>query len=179
MIFNNNSENLDELTHVKHPFEPVFNTNSLILILGSFPSVKSRQENFYYAHNRNRFWKIISYITDTKIVPITIDDRKDMLIKNKIALWDVIDSCDIYKSRDNSIKNVKPVSLLDIIEKTNIYQIFANGSKAYNLYMKYCFNELNMKIIKLPSTSAANASYNFERLLSEWKQIKNFLINVT
>lgn len=160
-------------THVIHPFKPIFDENSSVLILGSFPSVKSREWNFYYAHPQNRFWKVIAYITNEKSEISTIEDKKNMLIKNNIALWDVIESCDISRSSDSSIKNVKPVRLIDMINKTRIYKIFANGSKAYDLYMKYCYNDVNIKIIKLPSTSSANANYSFEKLASEWNIINN------
>lgn len=159
------------MEHVKHTINPIYNEKSNILILGTFPSVKSRENKFFYSHPQNRFWKIIAYITNTSPVPSTIDEKKNMLLNNKIALFDVIKSCDITGSSDTSIKNVEPWDLSIILDSCNIKKIYANGNKAYELYMKYCYNNLKCSIIKLPSTSPANASFNFERLLSEWSQI--------
>lgn len=159
------------MEHVQHTINPIYNEKSNILILGTFPSVKSRENKFFYSHPQNRFWKIIAYITNTSPVPSTIDEKKNMLLNNKIALFDVIKSCDIIGSSDTSIKNVEPWDLSIILDACNIKKIYANGNKAYELYMKYCYNNLKRSIIKLPSTSPANASFNFERLLSEWSQI--------
>lgn len=159
------------MEHVQHTINPIYNEKSNILILGTFPSVKSRENKFFYSHPQNRFWKIIAYITNTSPVPSTIDEKKNMLLNNKIALFDVIKSCDITGSSDTSIKNVEPWDLSIILDACNIKKIYANGNKAYELYMKYCYNNLKRSIIKLPSTSPANASFNFERLLSEWSQI--------
>lgn len=159
------------MEHVQHTINPIYNEKSNILILGTFPSVKSRKNKFFYSHPQNRFWKIIAYITNTSPVPSTIDEKKNMLLNNKIALFDVIKSCDITGSSDTSIKNVEPWDLSIILDSCNIKKIYANGNKAYELYMKYCYDNLKRSIIKLPSTSPANASFNFERLLSEWSQI--------
>lgn len=159
------------MEHVKHTINPIYNEKSNILILGTFPSVKSRENKFFYSHPQNRFWKIIAYITNTSPVPSTIDEKKNMLFNNKIALFDVIKSCDITGSSDISIKNVEPWDLSIILDSCNIKKVYANGNKAYELYMKYCYDNLKRSIIKLPSTSPANASFNFERLLSEWSQI--------
>lgn len=159
------------MEHVQHTINPIYNEKSNILILGTFPSVKSRENKFFYSHPQNRFWKIIAYMTNTSPVPSTIDEKKNMLLNNKIALFDVIKSCDITGSSDTSIKNVEPWDLSIILDACNIKKIYANGNKAYELYMKYCYNNLKRSIIKLPSTSPANASFNFERLLSEWSQI--------
>lgn len=159
------------MEHVQHNINPVFDKKSKILILGSFPSIKSREEKFFYGHPQNRFWKIIAYITKTEPIPQKIEEKKNMLLLNKIALFDVIKSCDIEGSSDISIKNVEPWDLSIILNKTNIKSIYANGNKAYQLYMKYCYKYTNQSIIKLPSTSSANASYNFEKLLISWSQI--------
>lgn len=159
------------MEHVQHTINPIYNEKSNILILGTFPSVKSRENKFFYSHPQNRFWKIIAYITNTSPVPSTIDEKKNMLLNNKIALFDVIKSCDITGSSDTSIKNAEPWDLSIILDSCNIKKVYANGNKAYELYMKYCYNNLKRSIIKLPSTSPANASFNFERLLSEWSQI--------
>ena len=155
-----------------HPFEPVFDKNSLVLILGTFPSEKSREYGFFYGHPQNRFWKLIAFLTNTSKIPVSIDKKKELLLRNKIALWDVINSCDIKKSSDASITNVVPNNLSKILELSSIKRIFANGEKAYNIYMRYCYKDIGKEITKLPSTSPANASYSLERLKTEWKIIK-------
>ena len=156
-----------------HNIKPVYDKNSKILILGSFPSVKSREAQFFYGHPQNRFWKVISSITDTKL-PGTIEDKRKMLINNNIAVWDVIASCDIEGSSDSSIKNVVVNDLSEILKETNIKTIFLNGGTAYNLFKKYN-KDLNMNIIKLPSTSPANARYSLEMLINDWNIIKDKL----
>ena len=159
------------MNHIEHTIKPVFNKDSKVLILGSFPSVKSREDQFFYGHPQNRFWEVISHLTNTKPTPKTTNDKKQMLLTNNIAVFDVIKSCDITGSSDSSIKNVEPWDLSPILKHSCIKNIYANGSKAYQLYMKYCYSKTNMLITKLPSTSPANASYNLEKLLLYWKQI--------
>ena len=159
-----------KLEHVTHTFGPVYNQDSNILILGSFPSVKSREGEFYYHHPQNRFWKVLSYLLEVE-QPKSIEEKKQMLLKNHIALWDVIESCDIYGSSDSSIKNVIPNNIPFLLENTKIEKIVVNGGKAYELYQKYCFNQTNIEAVKLPSTSPANAVWTFERLIGEWKRI--------
>lgn len=154
-----------------HPFSPVFDSYSSILILGTFPSVKSREYGFFYGHPQNRFWKLMTVLTKSLEIPKSIDEKKELLIKNKIAIWDAIYSCDIEGSKDVSIKNVIPNDLSIILESADIKQIYANGRVAYEIYMKYCYHNIKRKIIKLPSSSPANASYNFEKLKSVWEQI--------
>ena len=158
-----------EYTHIKHEFEPVFDKNSKILVLGTLPSVKSRENNFYYGHPQNRFWKLIAALCDEDIVPQTIEEKKQMLLRNHIAVWDVISECDIIGSSDSSIKNVVPVDLSVILDNADIDRIYANGCKAYELYMKYQYGKIGREIIKLPSTSPANAAYSLERLLECWQ----------
>ena len=155
-----------------HPFEPIFDRNSQILILGTFPSEKSREYGFFYGHPRNRFWKLLTILTNFKKIPESIDEKKAILLHNKIALWDVIQSCDIKGSNDASITNVIPNDLSKILNFSKIKQIYANGTKAYQLYMKYCYPSTEKTIIKLPSTSPANASYSIEKLKHEWEKIK-------
>ena len=154
------------MTHVIHKIPPVYNKNSQILILGSFPSVKSREGRFFYHHKQNRFWKVLSTIVND-VLPETIDEKKDFLLKNHIAVWDVIASCDIEGSSDSSIKNAVPNDFSDIL----IRKIYTNGGTAYKLYHKYCEKVTGIKAMKLPSTSPANASYSLDRLISEWKVI--------
>ena len=154
----------------KHTIEPVYNENSRILILGSFPSVKSREEGFFYGHPQNRFWRVVSSVMGEEC-PRTVEEKKRFLVKNNIAVWDVIHSCDIEGSSDSSIKNVTPNDLSEILENAEIKQIFTNGNTADKLFKKY---NPDKNALKLPSTSPANASYSLEKLVEHWKVLKNF-----
>ena len=158
---------------IEHPICPIFDKNSKILILGSFPSVKSREVNFFYGHPQNRFWKVLAKIMQEE-VPETVEEKKVFLLKNQIAVWDVIQSCDIVGSSDSSIKNVVANDLSIILEEAEIRQIFVNGKKAEQFYKKYIEKEIGRKAICLPSTSPANAAWNLDRLVAEWKQIVRF-----
>lgn len=154
---------------VIHPFEPVYSTESKILILGSFPSVKSREDNFYYAHPQNRFWRIMASILNVD-VPRNINQKKDILLNGKIAIWDVLKSCKIEGSSDASIKEPIVNDISKVLDITNISCIFFNGNKAFNIYNKYLKSKLHIKCKVLPSTSPANAMWNFDRLLEVWKK---------
>lgn len=154
----------------EHTFDPVFDTSSKILILGSFPSVKSRQNGFYYGHPNNRFWKTVSAILECE-TPQSIEQKKTMLKENNIALWDTIKSCEISGSSDNSIKNVVPNDLNIILSQCKISNIFANGNTAGKLYNKHIKPVANRSITILPSTSPANAMYSLDRLIECWKCI--------
>ena len=159
-----------KLTHVKHEFDPIFDENSEILILGTLPSVKSREQNFYYGHPQNRFWKVLATLLKEP-VPHTIEEKKAMLLAHRIALWDVIQSCDIKGSSDSSIKNVQPTDIGMILEKTNITRIYANGNKAGQLYKRYQFPVTGIEAMVLPSTSPANAAWSLDRLCEAWRVI--------
>lgn len=180
-----------------HPFEPLFDENSKILILGSFPSVRSREQRFYYGHPQNRFWKLMAallkyepdenadskeYFTDEKTgvtLPVSQREKTRMLKNGRIALWDTIASCDITGSQDSSISNVETNDLRSILDKAPIDSICCNGNKSYELFMKYTAPELesrrytgrDISFIKLPSTSPANAAWSFERLKDEWGRL--------
>ena len=171
-----NKKNKNENNYVvSHSIDPVYDSNSEILVLGSFPSVKSRQQKFFYGHPQNRFWKVLAAVMEED-VPETIEDKKEFLIRNRIAVWDVIDSCIIDGSSDSSIKNVVPSDLEKIILNTKIKHIFANGATARKLYEKHHEKKLGIKIEALPSTSPANAAYSLESLINEWSSLKKFLI---
>ncbi len=157
---------------VTHSFGPVFDEKSRILILGSIPSVKSREINFYYGHPQNRFWKVISAVLNT-VPPTTTEEKTGLLLENGIALWDVIERCDIIGSSDSSIKNVIPNDIYSLISELKISRIFVNGAKAEELYNKFCFRQTKIRAVKLPSTSPANASWTTERLIVEWKRLLN------
>ena len=156
-----------EYEHIVHSFEPVYDKASEILILGTLPSVKSRENNFYYGHKQNRFWKVLATLLKEP-VPDTIEEKKAMLLAHRIALWDVIQSCDIKGSSDSSIKNVQSTDIGMILEKTNITRIYANGNKAGQLYKRYQFPVTGIEAMVLPSTSPANAAWSLERLCEAW-----------
>lgn len=155
------------LIHVKHPFEPVWNSESEILILGSFPSVKSREQKFFYGHPRNRFWTVLSRLLGVE-APTDIENKKAMLLSHHIALWDVIAECDIYGSADSSIKNAVPNDIKFIIENSDIRHIFTNGATADRLYNKYIYPTTGISAVRLPSTSPANAAKSADKLVKEW-----------
>lgn len=157
-----------------HPISPVYDTNSKILILGSFPSVKSREEMFFYGHPQNRFWRVISAVFG-KCVPTDIASKQELLLSCGIALWDVIASCDIEGSSDSSIRNVIPNDLSVILNTADIKQIYVNGKTAERYYNKYLRDKYGREAICLPSTSPANAAWSLEKLINEWKIIKDGL----
>lgn len=159
-----------EYEHIVHSFEPVYDKDSEILILGTLPSVKSRENNFYYGHKQNRFWKVLATLLKEPI-PETIEEKKAMLLAHRIALWDVIQSCDIKGSSDSSIKNVQSTDIGMILEKTNVTQIYANGNKAGQLYKRYQFPVTGIEATVLPSTSPANAAWSLARLCEAWRVI--------
>ena len=156
---------------IVHPIPPLYDENSKILILGSFPSVKSREQGFFYGHPQNRFWKVTAAVFGEE-VPGSIEEKKAFLLRNHIAVWDVIESCEIEGSSDSSIKNVKANDLTKLLENTRISLLFVNGKTAEKMYNKYVYPILGKECICLPSTSPANAAWNVERLIIEWKRIK-------
>lgn len=157
-----------------HTFEPIFDSKSKILILGTFPSVKSRENNFYYGHPQNRFWSVLAEILKTE-TPRSIPEKRQMLIENKIAIWDVVGSCEISNSSDVSIKNAQPNDIGIILGNANIKTIYANGKTAEKLYNKYLLRQTGKEIFALPSTSPANAAFSKEKLVDAWKIIKEDL----
>ena len=161
---------------ITHPFPPVYNKDSKVLILGSFPSVKSREKMFFYGHPQNRFWKVISSVFESDL-PETVEEKKQFLLENKIALWDVLESCEITGSSDSSIRNVKANDLSMILKEANIKKIYLNGKTAEKYFKKYTQEKINMDAVCLPSTSPANAVWSFERLFEEWKVIKSIAPN--
>ena len=154
-------------THIIHPIPPFYDTESQILILGSFPSVKSREQMFFYGHPQNRFWKVIAAVYGDE-TPKDIPEKKKFLSKHHIALWDVIGSCDIEGSSDSSIENVVANDLSMILGKAKIRGIFVNGKTAEKYYKKYTEQRTGIKAVCLPSTSPANAAWSVEKLVSTW-----------
>lgn len=157
-----------EVMRVSHEFGPYYQADSKILILGSFPSLKSRAESFYYMHPQNRFWKVLAQVFECE-VPLTIEEKKEFLNMHHIALWDVVESCEIKNSSDATIKNVIPTDLSWLLSETKITHIFTTGKKAYTLYQKYSKPLIFKEAIELPSTSSANiANYSLEDLVQKY-----------
>ncbi|MBQ3842626.1 MAG: DNA-deoxyinosine glycosylase [Ruminiclostridium sp.] len=158
------------MTHVTHGFPPVFDEKSKILILGSMPSVKSREVSFYYGHPQNRFWRVLSAVLGEEIPP-DIPAKREILLRRGVALWDVIAECDITGSSDSSIRNVVPNDLSLIISAAHISAIFTNGSAATSIYKKYQLPQTGIPSVPLPSTSPANAAWSLDRLIKAWSVI--------
>jgi hypoxanthine-DNA glycosylase len=155
-----------------HPFPPVFDKDAEILILGTFPSVKSRENQFYYGHPQNRFWQVLANIFEDDL-PHTIDEKKRFLLKHHIALWDVLSSCEIKNSADSSIKSPTVNNIEPLIESTRIQRIYCNGKKAQALYERYIEHKQSaFPSVCLPSTSPANAGYSLSKLIDVWRIIK-------
>lgn len=164
----------EETKTILHTISPIYDKNSKILILGSFPSVKSRETQFFYGHKQNRFWQVLALLLNENI-PESTDEKKQLLLQNKIALWDVVKSCTISGSSDSTIKDVVPNDIGQILHTADISQIFTNGGTADKLYKKHIYPYTGRTAIKLPSTSPANASFTLARLLSEWNVILKYL----
>jgi len=154
----------------QHNIAPVYSEHSRILILGSFPSVRSREDGFYYAHPANRFWRVLARLFSSKPPQSTVE-KKDFLLKNGIALWDVISSCELVGSSDSSIKNVKVNDISRILECADIKEIYTNGSTAKKYYDRYLAKTVERQATLLPSSSAANASFSEEKLVVAWSVI--------
>lgn len=159
---------------VVHPLEILKNKDSKILILGSFPSVKSREAKFYYMNPSNRFYQIMSLLFDEDFYLASITKKKEMLKKHHIALYDVVTKCDIVNSSDSSITNCEFLDLENILKKTEINHIFLNGDKAYSLFVKQ-FPKYESMATKLPSTSPANCKMSLAELVMKWSIIKDYL----
>ena len=153
-----------------HPFPPLFNAESDKLILGSFPSVKSRENLFFYGHPQNRFWTVIAALFCADIPP-TIDEKKKLILSNRLALWDVIAECEIVGSSDASIRHVRANDLTVILVHSQVSQIFVNGKTAEKLYIRYIEPQTHIQATVLPSTSPANAAWSLERLIETWRSV--------
>lgn len=155
-------------TTITHPFPPLYDENARVLILGSFPSVKSREQRFFYGHPQNRFWKVLAGVLSCP-VPTDIPEKKRMLLSHGIALWDSIARCEIEGSSDASIEQVVPNDLTPIFETAEIRQVFCNGKKSWEMYRRYIEPEVGRGAVCLPSTSPANAAWSLERLTQAWR----------
>ena len=157
-----------QLIHVTHGFPPVYDENSRILILGSMPSVRSREVQFYYGHPRNRFWRVLG-----SVIGVTFPDdtaqKREILLSRRIALWDVIAECDIAGSSDASVRNVVPNDISVILNTADIAAVFTNGSAASRIYRRALLPGTGREAVPLPSTSPANAAWSDERLTAAWR----------
>jgi hypoxanthine-DNA glycosylase len=154
----------------EHPFPPIYIERSKALVLGSFPSAASRAAEFYYAHPQNRFWKVIAYVCGREAPPESREERVRLLISFGIAIWDVAASCEADSSLDSSLRLLKVNDFAPIFQKADIQMVFANGAYAFSVYKKHCKELYNAPVIRLPSTSPANASYSLESLKEGWAE---------
>ena len=157
--------------HVVHGFGPIYDERSRVLVLGTLPSVKSREENFYYSHPRNRFWQVLAAVFDAP-VPQSVEEKKALLLVGRVALWDVVGACDIRRSADSTIRNVEPNDPRPILAAAPIRAIYTNGAKAYELYRKHLLPLTGIEAVRLPSTSPANAACGTEALITAWRVLR-------
>ncbi len=161
---------MSQTANIIHPIPPLYDADSRILILGSFPSVKSREAMFFYGHPQNRFWPLLARLFDES-VPQSIHEKRELALRHNIALWDSIHSCTITGSSDSSIRDVVPNDLSVILDNSRVERIFCNGATSHRLYTKYIFPLTRIEAVKLPSTSPANAAFCMDRLVDKWKEI--------
>ena len=155
---------------VVHPIPPLYDSRSRILILGSFPSVKSRESGFFYGHPQNRFWSVTAALFGES-VPRTVEEKRSFLLRNRIALWDVIRSCEIVGSSDASIRNAVANDLSIILETADIETVLVNGKTAWKYYRRYTQPLTGREAVCLPSTSPANAALRLPELIEAWRVI--------
>lgn len=156
---------------IRHPIPPLYDGNSRVLVLGSFPSVRSRQELFFYGHPQNRFWQVLAAVYG-RPVPEDIPEKRALLLSCGVALWDVIASCEIDRSSDASIRAVVPTDLGPILAAAPIRRVFCNGAKAHALYALHQENRTGLRALRLPSTSPANAAWRLPALVEAWSVLK-------
>ncbi len=156
---------------LQHPFPPLYSSHSTTLILGSFPSVKSREQLFFYGHPQNRFWRVLASVFHCA-VPETITEKKALILSNRLALWDVLAACEIQGSADSSIRNAAANDLSPILQNAPITRIFVNGRTAEKYFLRYTAPKIGRTAVCLPSTSPANAAFSLEKLIDAWKIIR-------
>ncbi len=157
-------------THVTHEFAPLYDPECKILILGSIPSPKSREQAFYYGHPQNRFWKVMSAVLGEKL-PLTVEEKKEMLLRHHIALWDVLEECDICGAGDSSIENPVPTNVAELLKKTHICRICTTGAAADRFYRRFHLPLTGIPAVRLPSTSPANAAWSLEKLTEAYRAL--------
>ena len=158
------------MEHIIHPIPAFYDSASRILILGSFPSVKTRESGFFYGHPQNRFWKVLAALFDEPL-PATVEEKAALLKRNHIACWDSIHECDIKGSSDSSIRNAVPNDFTQLLSAADIRQIYTNGRKSQEIYEKYCQPQTGRAAVCLPSTSPANAAWTLDKLIKAWSVI--------
>ena len=163
-------DNQQPYTHVTHEFPPLFDAECEVLILGSMPSPKSREQGFYYGHPQNRFWKVIAAVLGEE-VPRTIEEKKHMMLAHHIALWDVLEACDIRGASDSSVKNPVPTDLCALLRQTRVTRVYTTGATAYRYYQKFQFPLTRLEAIQLPSTSPANCAVSLPQLIACYRVI--------
>ena len=163
----------EKYIHVTHEFPPLYDADCEILILGSIPSPKSREQAFYYGHPQNRFWKVMAAVLGAA-VPETVEDKTRMMLSRHIALWDALEECDICGASDSSIRNPVPTDIPGILKKTKICRIYATGATAHKYYQKYNCPRTGIEAVKLPSTSPANAACSLEKLIEAYREIGKY-----
>ncbi len=163
-----------DIEKVVHEFEPVYNSDSRILMLGTMPSPKSRETGFYYGHPRNRFWKVLADVCDEEL-PVTRDEKIAFALEHHIAVWDVLAGCEIRGADDSSIRNPAPNDMSRILCQADIRAIFTTGTKAAQLYKKYCYPKTKIAAVQLPSTSPANCRMKYEELYQAYMVIRKYL----
>ena len=159
-----------EVRRIVHPIEPVYDESSRILILGTMPSPKSREAGFYYSHPRNRFWPVLAALFEEPL-PQSNEEKRALLLRHHVAVWDVIASCEIAGASDISIRNAVPNPIEELIAKTKIGAVYTTGQKAYQLYQKHCYPQTGIEAVPLPSTSPANAAMSLEKLIAAYRVI--------
>jgi len=161
--------------HLRHTINPVFDERSRVLMLGSFPSPKSREAGFFYGHPQNRMWRVLAAVIGEGAVPQTTEERTAFLLRNRIAMWDVIASCTIEGASDASIRDVVPNDLSRMLDVAPIKAVFCTGGKSHQLYRRYQEPVTGISAVKLPSTSGANASWSLERLVGAYRAVAKAL----
>lgn len=164
-----------QLERMLHTIDPVFDARSRVLMLGSFPSPKSREVGFFYGHPQNRMWRVLAAVMGESAVPQTTEERTAFLLRNRIAMWDVIASCAIEGASDASIRDVVPNDLSRILDVASIEAVFCTGGKSHQLYRRYQEPSTGFPAVKLPSTSGANASWSLERLVETYRAVAEAL----
>ncbi len=157
-----------DAVRVTHPFPPIYDERSRALVLGSFPSVRSREENFYYAHPQNRFWKVLSHLFGEPL-PQTREEKTGFLLRNRVALWDSVASCELRGSADSSIRDARPNDLSPLFAVCPNLRVFTNGKASDACYRRYILPRTGVSAVCLPSTSPANAAWTLPRLCEAWK----------
>ena len=169
-VYNYGMNHKQSYQHVVHTFGPLYNEESRILILGSMPSPASREVGFYYGHPRNRFWKVLAELLGVPL-PESIEEKKEMMLSHEIALWDVIEECDIIGASDSSVKNVVPTEIPELLKQTKVERILCNGALSKKIYDKYQLERTGIPALQMPSTSPANAAWSLKRLVEEWGKV--------